>query len=96
MRARARSDRLVAVSGVVSQDGKCLVHVQVEAFGEFPFGLLDNDPAVQGGLQLLVEGFAALQGALVQRADGGHVGEGLTDRMPAGSKGVPLDYSIGR
>jgi hypothetical protein len=32
----------------------------------------------------------------VQRADGGHVGEGLTDRMPAGSKGVPLDYSIGR
>jgi hypothetical protein len=33
---------------MVAQDGECLVHVQVTALGESAFGLLDDDPAVQG------------------------------------------------
>jgi hypothetical protein len=41
----------------------------------------------KGGLQLLVEGFAAAQGAFVQQADGGHVGEGLADAHPGGVEG---------
>jgi hypothetical protein len=33
--------------------------------------LLDDDPAVEGALQLLVEGLAAARAALLQQADGG-------------------------
>ena len=55
----------------------------VKPFGEDPFGLLDQDPAVERGLQLLGEDVAAVDGALLQQADGGDVGEGLPDAQLA-------------
>src|SRR6266568_2010454 len=69
----------VAGPGMVSQEGECLIHAQAEALGELAFGLLDDDPAVQRELELLVEGVAMLHAALVQQADGGHVGQGLPE-----------------
>jgi len=75
MNARARSDTgEVAASGPVAQGAECLCHVQAEALGELALGLLDEDPAVQGDLQLLVQGVAVAQVALVQQADRGYVG----------------------
>ncbi len=46
----------VASPGVVTQDAERLVHVQAEALGELALGLLDDDPAIQRGLQLLISG----------------------------------------
>ena len=43
------------VAGVDPQGSECAVHVQAEAFSEFAFGLFDDDPAVQGRLQLLTD-----------------------------------------
>src|SRR5450755_1068748 len=69
----------VAPAGAAPQDVEGIVHVQAEALGEFPLRLLDDDSAVQRGLQLLVERLAAAQSAFVEQADGGHVGESLAD-----------------
>jgi hypothetical protein len=70
-------EALVGVAAVVAQQSEGLVHVDAEALGEFAFGLLDDDPAVQGGLELLGDGFAAAHVAFLQQADGGDIGEGL-------------------
>src|SRR3984893_2855593 len=70
---------LVAVAGLVPQQRERLVDVDAQPLGEFALGLLDDDPAVQRGLQLLVEGIAAAHAALVQQADGGHVGQRLAN-----------------
>jgi hypothetical protein len=51
----------------------------VAAFGEDALGLFDDEPAVQGGLQLLGEDLAAADGAFLQDADGGHVNQRLSD-----------------
>jgi hypothetical protein len=40
-----------------------------EALGELALGLLDDDPAVQRGLQLLIEGVAVADAAFVQQAE---------------------------
>src|SRR5580704_17739898 len=69
----------VADPGLVAQQAERLVHVQAEALGELALGLLDDDPAVQRGLQLLVQGVAVAHAALVQQADRGHVGQRLSD-----------------
>jgi hypothetical protein len=66
-------------AGVVAQHDERLAHVKAEALGQLALGLLDDDPAVQRRLQLLVERVAAAYAALVQQADGGHVGQRLTD-----------------
>jgi hypothetical protein len=73
---------------VVAQDAERLVHVQAEAFGELALGLLDDDPAVQRGLQLLIHGVAVAHAALVQQADGGHVGQSLAHTYVRGSQGT--------
>jgi len=65
-----------------------LVHIQAKALGELALGLLDDDPAVQRGLQLLIQGVAMAHAALVQQADGGHVGPGLADSHASGVKGA--------
>ena len=67
------------VAGVVPQGSEGGVHVQAEAFGEFAFGLVDDDPAVEGGLQLPAGGSGAAQVAFVEQADGCGVGQGLGD-----------------
>ncbi len=46
-------------------------HVDAEPLGELALGLLDDDPAVQGGLELLGGGLAATHVPLVQQPDGG-------------------------
>jgi hypothetical protein len=73
---------------VVAQDAERLVHVQAEAFGELTLGLLDDDPAVQRGLQLLIHGVAVAHAALVQQAEGGHVGQSLAHTYVRGSPGT--------
>ena len=70
---------LVAVAGLVPQQRERLVDVDAQPLGEFALGLLDDDPAVQRGLQLLVEGIAVAHAALMQQADGGHVGQRLAN-----------------
>src|SRR5580698_1358521 len=69
----------VAGPGGLTQQAEGLVHVQAEALGQLALGLLDDDPAVQRGLQLFVEGIAVAHVALLQQADRGHVGQGLAD-----------------
>jgi hypothetical protein len=51
------------VAGVVPEGSEGGIHVQAQAFSEFAFGLFDDDPAVEGGLQLLADDFGAAQGA---------------------------------
>jgi hypothetical protein len=51
--ARGVGEPLVGLPGVIAQQRERLVHGQVEALGQLALGLLDNDPAVQGGLELL-------------------------------------------
>jgi hypothetical protein len=67
-----------------------LVHAQAEALGELAFGLLDDDPAIQRGLQLLVEDVAAAQAAVMQQADGGHVGQGPANPYVRGRRAPGL------
>jgi len=74
----------VAGPGEATQEAECLVHVQAETLGEYALGLLDDDPAVQRGLQLLSEDFTVAHAALVQQADGGDVGQGLADAYVRG------------
>jgi len=49
----------------------------MEVLGHHTLGLLDHHPAVQSGLQLFVEDLAAADRALLQDADGGHIGQRL-------------------
>jgi hypothetical protein len=44
---------LVAVAGVIAQQGEGLVHIHPETLGELPLGLLDDNPAAKGCLELL-------------------------------------------
>jgi hypothetical protein len=46
-------------------------HVDAEPLGELALGLLDDDPAVQGGLELLGGGLAAAHVPLEQQPDCG-------------------------
>lgn len=48
-----------------------------------PLGLLDQDPAVQRGVQLVGHNVTAVDRTLLQQADGGDVGEGLPDAQLA-------------
>ena len=61
-KARATSDsRRLRERSVVAQHDERLAHVEAEALGQLALGLLDDDPAVQRRLQLLVERVAAAQ-----------------------------------
>jgi hypothetical protein len=40
----------VVVAGMVAQGRERLLHVEAGSFGHHPFGLLDDDPAVEGVL----------------------------------------------
>jgi hypothetical protein len=65
---------LVAGAGVVAEQPEGPVHVKVQTLGELALGLLDDDPAGQGGLELLGGDVAAPHVALLQEADRGDVG----------------------
>ena len=88
-------EALVGVPGVVAQQREGLVHVQAEPLGEPALGLLDDDPAVQRGLELLGQGLGAAHVLFLQQADRGHVGQclpdaqfGLAERAGAGAEEV--------
>jgi hypothetical protein len=74
----------VAGPGVVAQQRERLGHVQAETLSQLALSLLDDDPAVQRGLQLLIERVTLPRAALVQQADGGDVCQRLADAL-AGS-----------
>ena len=67
----------VAVAG--AQHGESVLDGQVEALIEHALGLLDDDPAVEGVLQLLGDHLLTAERALVQDADGGRVRQRLTE-----------------
>jgi hypothetical protein len=66
---------LVAIAGVLAQHLEGMVDVDAETLGELAFGLLDDDPAVEGALELL----AGAPVSLLQQPDCGDVGQGLAD-----------------
>lgn len=68
--------------GVVTQHGECPGHVEAEALGQLPGGLLDDDGAVQRCLKLFGQCLAAAQVPLVQQADGGEIGQRLPHALP--------------
>jgi len=87
--------RLSAAAGVGAHEGEGVLHARSGLGGENALGLLDEDPAVQGGLQLLGEQDLVANGALVQESDGGDVGQSLGDgemllaeRPPSGAEQV--------
>ena len=67
----------VVVAGVVAQRGEGLFHVEAGAFGDHALGLLDDDAAVEGVVELLVDDLGLERGAVLEDGDGGDVGEGL-------------------
>ena len=69
----------VAGAGVIAQQLEGLVHVDAQPLGELTLGLLDDDPAGQGGLKLLGDRLAAPHVPLVQQADRGHISQRLAD-----------------
>jgi hypothetical protein len=80
-------------------------HVDGEALGELALGLLEDDPAVEGGPELLSDGLAAPQAPFLQQPDDGHVGEGLADAQVRRAEGtgdgadrfsVPMTWSHSR
>jgi len=77
------------VAGVAAQQPERLVHVEPAPFGDDPFGLLDQDPGVQRGLQLPGDLLVVQRGAALQHGDGGHGGQGLGDREVVGCEPVP-------
>ena len=74
----------VAGAGVAAQPVERGVHGQAVVLGEHALGLFDDDPAVEGGLELFVDDLAAADRPFLQDADGGHVGQ----RLPEGQVGV--------
>jgi len=48
--------------------------------GEYSLGLFDDHPAVEGGLQLIVDYLGAVDCSFLQDPDGGHVGQRLGHR----------------
>src|SRR4029077_20054997 len=69
----------VVVAGVGPQPGEGLGQVDVGAFGDHAFGLLDHHAAVQGAGQLLVQAVRLDTGPMLDDAEGGQVGEGPGD-----------------
>jgi hypothetical protein len=70
---------LVAVAGVVAQNLEGMVDVDAETLGELAFGLLDDDPAAGGALELPGVLLAGAPVSLLQQPDCGDVGQGLAD-----------------
>ena len=84
--AWARSDRRrLWLRAAPRSTAKASATSDLEAFGQDALGLFDQDAAVQRGLQLFGDDVAAMDGALLQQADGGHVGQGLADTQLASS-----------
>ena len=71
------AELLSVVPGVLPQDGEGLVHIDVGGVAEDPFGLIEDHAAVQGMLQLGVDGVPVAGDSLLDDSDAGHVREGL-------------------
>ena len=66
-------------AGVDSQHGESLLHIDRTTLSDDPLGLLDDDPGVQCGLQLLVDHIGLSENTLVQNANRGDIGKRLAD-----------------
>ena len=78
---RDHADLLAMLSGVGAECDEGGRHVDLSGLGEDALGLLDHDPAAQCALQLLGDDRGAVDGALLEDADGGHVGQGTGDPL---------------
>ena len=76
--SRASSDsRRLRELGSPAQHFECVVGADLQPLGQDALGLLDDDPASERQLQLPGDDLAAADGALLQDADGGGIGQGL-------------------
>src|SRR5687768_5387929 len=76
---REVADAAVTTSGVVPDEGERVVDADPASLRDDPFGLLDDDAAVERALELFGEYLAAADGAFLQQSDRGDVGQGLHD-----------------
>src|SRR5581483_5323908 len=67
----------VVAPGVAPEEGEGFVDVDVGPFGEHPFGLFDDDPAVEGPFELFGEELLVVLEPVLEDAEGGDVGQGL-------------------
>ena len=65
------------VAGMVTQGRERLLHVEAFSLCDDPLGLLDDDPAVERMLELLVDDLGFEGGAVLEDGDGRDVGQGL-------------------
>ena len=77
--AGERGQRLSSAAGMRAHESEGRPHARSGLGREDALGLLDEDPTLQGGLQLLGERDLVVDGALVQQADGGDVGQAWRD-----------------
>ena len=66
-------------AGVAAQAVERGGHGELSVLGEDAFGLLDDDAAVECGLELFGDDLSVADGAFLQDADGGDVGQGLAE-----------------
>ena len=65
------------VPGVVAQGGEGQLHVEAGSLGDHTLGLLNDDPAVEGVLELLVEDLGFEGGAVLEDGNSRDVSQGL-------------------
>src|SRR5688500_8800331 len=69
------AEALVVAPGVAADDRERLVDADSAGLRDRALGLFDDDPAVQGALELFGEDLAAADGPFLQQPDRGDVGE---------------------
>src|ERR1700689_3595463 len=78
-------ERAVVVARIGPQREECLVGCDPQSFGEDALGLLDDDPGVEGDLELPGDESLLAGGAFLQEPDGGDVDQ---------SAGCPRDCRV--
>jgi hypothetical protein len=73
------AEPLIVVAGVAAHQAERGLDANLVSSSDRAFGLFDNDPAVQGALQLIGECLDVADLALLQQCDGGQVAQGLED-----------------
>ncbi len=76
------------MAGIAAQESEGFVHVGTGCRGDGALGLLQDGPGVEGLLHLLGDLLALVDEALMEDADGGHVGHGLGNSL------IGLDQAV--
>ena len=69
----------VVLAGCAAQEFKRFIHVELAAFGDDPFGLLDQNASVERGLELFGDDLTLSDGPSLQQPDRGDVRECLRE-----------------